>query len=153
MDLETLVDALGKPKTEYLAKLAENGIDKRGLEMMFNHNIVAARFLNRRTGGEVATWCCSNTEFIRRYNSFVDAQFRKDPKKLPKADSAGLLIKNPHAIKSWNLLSNWYCDIPLDRSFLLLNFEPLDAENIGALNAKARDLVSYMRAGIKEIRV
>ena len=152
MNLETLVAALGRQKANFLAKLAEKGIDKRGLEMMLNHNIVAVRY-SGKDGKDAATWCCSNTIFIHRYNAFVDTQFQKDPKRLPEINSAGLVIRNPKALKSWNLLTNWYCEIPIDNRFLLLNFEPLDVENIGALNEKARNLVSHMRAGIEEVRI
>lgn len=44
MDLEKLVSILGQPKVDIIRKIAKTGMDKRGLEMFLNHNIVAARF-------------------------------------------------------------------------------------------------------------
>lgn len=150
MDLEKLVSILGQPKVDILRKIAKTGMDKRGLEMFLNHNIVAARFSGKDS--IVATWCCSSTPFIHLYNTIVDTQFRQETDKLPPITKEGLLLRRRDKVKSWNLLSNSYCDIPLDKEFTILNFEPIDLGNADSLNKIAEKLVAHMRAGFTEVK-
>ena len=150
MTIDDLVSALGRNKADLLEKMTEKGMDKRGLEMFFNHNVVAVRF--RRGTSDVATWCCSSTPLIHMFNASVDAQFRKDPDDLPKINRDGLILKRRDVLKTWNLLGNKYCDIPLDRNFAILNFEEIDSGNADSLQKVSERLASYMKAGFEEVR-
>lgn len=150
MTIENLVSVLGRQKADLLAKITERGMDKRGLEMFFNHNVVAVRFM--RNGTDLATWCCSSTPFIHMYNASVDTQFRKDPDKLPRINREGLVIRKGGVLKTWNLLDNWYCEIPLDQNFSVLNFCELKSEDSDSLAKISERLASHMNAGLTEIR-
>lgn len=151
MTIEDLVSALGRSKADLLVRMAERGIDKRGLEMFFNHNVVAVKF--QRNNIDLATWCCSSTPFIHAFNASVDSQFRKDPESLPKINKEGLIIRKRSALKTWNLLDNWYCEIPLDRNFAILNFDELKVDDADSLMKTSERLASHMKAGLTEIRL
>ena len=151
MEIQELASALGKPNEALLRKILEDGIDKRGVEMIFNHNLVVAK----TSSGEASkiSLYCSNTRMIRRFNSYVDTQFQKKEEDLPKQDGNGILVRSPNTVKTWNFLTNGYSDVHLGKGFLLIGLYSFDGKNIQEINNKAKKVASLMRSGQTEIKI
>ena len=110
--------------------------DKEGLETVLKHTISHIRFRpkNHATFTDIA--CSSNTRFISVFQQLKESQKKKAL--LTKPD--GIHTKEPDSILTFNLISNKYNTVSLDR-WEIVSFIVIQEENIELLDRIANELL------------
>lgn len=116
-----------------------NGLkhDKEGIETFLAHTIAHIRFKKKNTSATLTDIVCSsNTKFIAVFSQLKTSQ----KKKALKIKSDGIHTKEPNSILTFNLESNKYNTIMLDK-WEIVSFITIQEDNIELLDKVANELL------------